>query len=381
MQRLFIILLLGVFAFNSLASITLHDTISIKGQLSLWGHYNFRQSDPFSIGGRYLPQLNYMATIAKSKQFDIELSANAYGSIGDIPEEILDIDKRIKVYRAWARYSGQQYEFRLGLQKINFGSASMLRPLMWFDKIDPRDPLQLTDGVWGMLGRYYFLNNANLWFWALHGNKEAKTWEIGNTYKGGPEFGARIQHPFAAGEAGLSFHHRLADMRSLNLAGYTDKSIPENRLGLDGRWDVGAGLWFEAVWIKKQKEVAKFSNQEMINVGFDYTFRIGNGLSIMMEHLLYSNDSKPFAMSSPYNFSSGSLSYPLGLFDHLTTLVYYDWTRSSLYSFINYRHQFKKISLYCMFYKNPETYAIPLQTEGQNSYSGTGIQIMLVYNH
>ena len=58
-----------------------------------------------------------------------------------------------------------------GLQKINFGSATMLRPLMWFDQVDPRDPLQLTDGVWGVLGRYYFLNNANIWLWGLYGNK------------------------------------------------------------------------------------------------------------------------------------------------------------------------------------------------------------------
>ena len=32
------------------------------------------------------------------------------------------------------------------------------------EDIDPRDPLQLTNGVWGLLGRYYFMNNANLRF-------------------------------------------------------------------------------------------------------------------------------------------------------------------------------------------------------------------------
>ena len=68
------------------------------------------------------------------------------------------------------RYSSDQFELRLGLQKINFGSASMLRPLMWFDQMDPRDPLHLTDGVWGLLARYYFLNNANIWLWGLYGN-------------------------------------------------------------------------------------------------------------------------------------------------------------------------------------------------------------------
>ena len=68
-----------------------------------------------------------------------------------------------------------------GLQKINFGSAVLLRPLMWFDSLDPRDPLQLTDGVYAVLLRYYFPNNANLWAWALYGNDSPKGWESAAT--------------------------------------------------------------------------------------------------------------------------------------------------------------------------------------------------------
>lgn len=34
---------------------------------------------------------------------------------------------------------------------------------MRFDQVDPRDPLKLTDGVRGLLGRYCFLNNADIW--------------------------------------------------------------------------------------------------------------------------------------------------------------------------------------------------------------------------
>ena len=42
-------------------------------------------------------------------------------------------------------------------QKMNFGSAIILRCLTWFNSIDPRDPLQATDGKTGPLLRYYFL--------------------------------------------------------------------------------------------------------------------------------------------------------------------------------------------------------------------------------
>ncbi|GAI27146.1 unnamed protein product, partial [marine sediment metagenome] len=48
---------------------------------------------------------------------------------------------------------------------------------MWFDRIDPRDPLQLTDGVYGLLLRQYFLNNANIWVWGLYGNDDLRGWE------------------------------------------------------------------------------------------------------------------------------------------------------------------------------------------------------------
>ena len=97
----------------------------------------------------------------------------------------------------------------------------MLRPLMWFDKIDPRDPLQLTDGVWGLLARYYFLNNANIWLWGLYGNEKPKTWEIGKTNQHYPEFGGRFQSPVPKGEAAVSYHFRMADTRGLDSICYS----------------------------------------------------------------------------------------------------------------------------------------------------------------
>ncbi|MDO8896287.1 MAG: hypothetical protein Q7V19_01460, partial [Bacteroidales bacterium] len=135
-------------------------SLSFSGQASAWAGLNDEKSA--WTGARYIPQLNYK--IQKKKNlFDFEASANINGALSFFNFDSVSADANLKPYRFWARYSGDQLELRLGLQKINFGSASMLRPLMWFDKVDPRDPLQLTDGVWGLLGRYYFLNNANLW--------------------------------------------------------------------------------------------------------------------------------------------------------------------------------------------------------------------------
>ena len=126
---------------------------------------------------------------------------------------------------------------------------------MWFDRIDPRDPLQLTDGVYATLARYYFLNNANVWFWFLYGNDEPKGWELLSTTKKQPEYGGRIQLPLYTGELGLSYHRRQVGPDSINFSGIAGNysKLEEDRIGLDGKWDIGPGVWFEEVLKHRQK--------------------------------------------------------------------------------------------------------------------------------
>jgi len=86
---------------------------------------------------RYIPTLNYQVKQKHDNLIDFEVSANINGAGGFHPFDTGYADGKIKPYRVWARYSSRQFEIRLGLQKINFGSATMLRPLMWFDQLDP----------------------------------------------------------------------------------------------------------------------------------------------------------------------------------------------------------------------------------------------------
>jgi len=357
------------------------DSLSFKGQLSTWMLYNGGNDLPVYAGGRYIPQLNYEVLLNKDQKIDFEASANIYGNIGVNPFDSLKADGKLKPYRLWARYSSQQFELRAGLQKINFGSASLLRPLMWFDQVDPRDPLKLTDGVWCVLARYYLLNNANIWLWGLYGNNNPRGWDIAGTNKHIPEVGGRIQVPVPAGEAGLSYHHRIADTRNLGELISPFSEVPENRLGFDIKLDLIVGLWLEGSWVKRNKDLGMFTNQEILNAGTDYTFGVGNGLNVIFEQLLAAYDDKPFNFQNTSSFSLLSLSYPIGLFDNISGIVYYDWKNKNSYNFINWQKQFNKISLYLMAYWNPENYVIPTQDSDQNLFAGRGIQIMLVLNH
>ncbi|MBN1985549.1 MAG: hypothetical protein JW761_04550 [Prolixibacteraceae bacterium] len=352
-----------------------------KGQFSAYTHVNPNNEIPWWSGGRYIPQINYEIKQPANKLIDFEASANAYGNLGIQPFDSVSTSGKIKPYRLWARFSTRQLEIRAGLQKINFGSASLLRPLMWFDQVDPRDPLRLTDGVWGILGRYYFLNNANIWAWALLGNKNTKGWETMPTVKNTPEFGGRIQIPVLKGEAAFTYHHRSAS--NFEMTGFDNhyKNIPENRFAFDTKLDVTVGLWLEAAWINKNRDLGMFTNQEMINVGMDYTFGIGNGLTATCEQLVVSVDKKPFNFENTTTFSLLNMSYPIGLFDNLSAIVYYDWTNHSAYNFVNWQKQMNKISLYFMGYINPKKYNIPTQGTGEMLFAGSGIQVMLVFNH
>ncbi|MBZ0242644.1 MAG: hypothetical protein K8F24_05475, partial [Bacteroidales bacterium] len=294
------------------------------GQALAYGSFSPDNKLNFFAGGRYLPELNYGYTFENATTLDFEASANMYASVLFHPFDSAQTEGDIRPYRFWARYVGKQFELRAGLQKIDFGTATMLRPLQWFDEIDPRDPLKFTTGVYGLLGRYYFLNNANIWAWVLYGNESQRGFELLKNNSKIPEFGGRVQLPVPRGEIGVTYHHRNAN--SKNMQGFPAyDNIPENRFALDGKWDIEVGLWFEAVHINKAKNMGMLSNQSYLTLGIDYTFGLGNGLNMALENMLSAYDQDAFAFKNTANMTATSLNYPLGYFDNISVMLYYSW--------------------------------------------------------
>ena len=400
---MFRILIIGLFLLSSThclaqdSTALLRDSLVFKGQLITWLNANLANELPLAAGLRYLPQLNYRLphTVTANRTpptahrqphtaprlFDLEASANIFAAANLRPFDSLNATGLIKPYRLWVRYSGPQWEIRAGLQKINFGSATLLRPLMWFDQIDPRDPIQFTDGVWGLLGRYYFLNNANLWLWGLYGNHQRRGWDLAPTAKYRPEWGARFQQPLPKGEMALSLHHRHADTRSLEPLLPAHAAAPETRLGFDVKMDWAVGCWLEASWTANHRNLGAYRHQEMLNLGIDYTWGIGNGLYIAAEQLLVATDTRAFRLARTNSLSLLSLSYPIGFFDNLGAMIYYDWSNNALYRFVNWRKQWNNGTLFVMAYWNPKNSSLPTQSSTQNPYSGAGVQIMYLWNH
>ena len=370
-------------AFASVPGQEAASVAEIRGQLSFWLGFHDRPSSETALGFRYIPSFSIKKEWAGGLALDAEASANIHASVQAASFGSTERSGAAKPYRAWVRFSTPRFEARLGLQKINFGSAQLLRPLMWFDRIDPNDPLQLTDGVTGLLLKYTFADNSNVWAWGLYGNGDPKGWETVPTRRGDPEFGFRLQSPLLSGEAALTFHHRRIDpSRSLlPLAPGESESVGEDRVGFDGKWDAGVGLWVEAVLVRQDLLVSPLRYQRMVNAGLDYTFGLGNGLRVMAEHLLFEISREALGAGTRRNLTAMTADYPLGILDRVRALVFHDWTSGDWYRLLTWQRTTDAWSLYLIGFWNPDRYQIYANRPETNLFAGKGIQFTAVYNH
>ena len=355
--------------------------LEFQNQISGWGGLNFSDPLKYQAGIRYIPTLSPWLDLGKNSRLDAEISVNTYGNLLFTGSDFDTTNYSLKPYRSWLRYSTSHFELRAGLQKINFGSANILRPLMWFDKMDYRDPLQLTEGVYGLLGRYYFSNNINIWLWTLYGNDKVKGWEKVPSVINIPEYGGRFQLPVPRGEIAMSYHHRKADYSDLyaGLPLVKETHFNEDRLALDGKWDLGIGLWFEYSKNLNDKNNTLMSRWETYyNIGLDYTFSLGNGLNLISEFFHYGNNPDQGQEKIKSNYSMMALSYQLSQSHNISGLVYYDWEMNEWYSYINLQLKYDYISLYFMAFWNPDVLILYGGPDDISLFAGKGVQIMLV---
>lgn len=343
-------------------------SISHQGTLSGW----LTIADENTIGFRYLPEIGVSQSIHKEKSIDAEVSLNAYTWTPIDSLDNIEDNADIEFYRAWLRYSAQQIEIRLGLQKINFGPAKIMRSLMWFDRINIHDPLKLTDGVYALLGRYYFLNNANIWVWGLYGNKDLKGLEFAETNDTHPEMGGRYQFPVPRGEFAFTYHCRQIDREYWNeeMTSIMTDGL-ENRYAVDGNWDIGIGLWFEASAGEIKINNTTQMRQDNLTIGSDYTFH--PGIHLLYEHFIQSTDLKEEDIDETNNFSALSIDYNFGIIDTVTVIGYYDWDREKTYSYLTWQRTYDNWKINLIGFSNSK--------DSDNTFSGEGVQCLVTYNY
>lgn len=331
---------------------------------------------------RYLPELQAETRIKGQTSLTFFGSAylNAWAARTVADEWLTDFEADL--YRVWARVASPRVEFRVGLQKIAFGSATLLRPLQWFDELDPRDPLQLTDGVEAGLFRYTALNNTNLWLWVLYGNDEVLGWDVVPSDPNQVEYGGRLQFPLFKGELAVSYNHRQLDLEEiLPMIPAQNATAPEHRVGLDGKWDVGIGVWFEGAVIKRETELLPYRYRQMLTIGADYTFNLGTGLTALGEHFRLQESNDLFGSGEMVQISALSMTYRTSIVDQLSLIASHEWEDDESSFFLEWRRTWDRWRLHLIGFSAPEGGAILGGPPTDALYSGNGLQVLLVFNH
>jgi hypothetical protein len=300
------------------------EEISAKNQFSmgLTGYGDSALPD-IDIGLRWQSDLKLTHPLTSALDIGLELSTQSSATYMR-DNHFSNTDIKSDFYRYLLKLESPQTELRAGLQRLNFGSAQILRPLQWFDSLVPLDALEQTSGVEALLLRHYFPNNSNLWLWGMLADSKLKGNELVLGKADTPELGGRYQFSNPLGESALSFHSR-------ELSGDMER---EYRFGLDHRLDSFIGAWFEASgsYLGKQGSAATNTDSDYIlrssaTIGADYTVGIGNGLALTTEHMsMMQGENAPDKLHSMATMSTIMASYPLGLLDNAMLIGLWNWT-------------------------------------------------------
>jgi hypothetical protein len=330
------------------------------------------------IAARYIPQATVMQDTGRDTFLDLEASVNcfaAYTSKGDSDTTGVDL------YRLKFRLATPRTEARIGLQQINFGPAYLLRSLRWFDRLDPRDPMGLTEGVYALSLRYVTQSNASVWLWALYGNEDTKGYEVLPTAEDTPEFGGRLQVPIPSGEIALAYHRREVEGPELASPMPALADFPECRVAIDGRWDVRVGLWLEAVLIRQQSDALPYPWTQMVTLGVDYTLPVGNGPHVLLENMLVDLSEEALKIDQDSYTSGLSLDYPVGYMDRLSAIGVYYWDEEDYSLYLAWNRYWDAFTVTLSAFHYPETGNGAPMEHALSETGGTGGRITLVFNH
>ncbi len=270
----------------------------------------------------YMPQL--AITDASTEAFSVDAYASARIHLQQSPNQANSYAQSADWYRLNVQFKTDHTDVVFGLQTLNFGPAVILRSLQWFDQVNPTDPTQSTLGVNALRVRHFLENGGILWLWTMAGNVASKGQEVVATSENTIEGGGRVQWPLANGELGVTSH-----LRKTPAMGFTgtvaEDDLLESRIALDGRWDIGVGLWFESVLIDQGSNAAN-NYRHQTTLGSDYTFGFGNGLYVVAEHQITQFSNHVLDWDSPDQTSVLHIRYPLNLLDSLSALSTVQWT-------------------------------------------------------
>ena len=345
---------------------------SLKGQM--WGSL-LRGNDPpigrsnYEESWGYIPTLSFERNLINNSVIDFEW-AYKFGKVysGDYSIGTLDAP-----YRIWFRYSSDRIEARLGLQKISFGPAMILRSLSWFDTIDIKDPTGQTDAVEAFRLRIFPNNSIGVWLWSINNDQDTLS------------FGGRTELSISAGELGFTYHTDQSTRPQSIGQSPAYISNAHQRIAFDYRYDGYIGFWLEAAGIlSNSKSNIQPNRFTLFTAGADYTIPIGPGLLVMAENMNIREFSTVTDSIHTHNYTAFMASLPVNMLIQLMFITQVDWDNNNVYNFLRSSITYDHFSLNLILSSSPKRSDYDITEEylpRTVSGFGTGIQFMLIYNH
>jgi len=355
----------------STSAATFAQPFSLKGQF--WGNI-LHGNDPPASHSSFVTDLGYIPMLSLSRDLSIDRFVDlewSYRMQYRMYEE--DVVFSSKPYRLWLRYSSEKIEARLGLQKIAFGPAMVLRSLAWFDTIDPKDPTGQTDAVKAFRLRLFPTSSLAIWLWSTNNDRDTLS------------YGGRAELSTSIGEWGLTYHQDPAELGQSVGQFPIFISGPHQRIALDYRYDGYFGFWFEGAGIfadsKQDVELNRFT---LFTLGADYTIPVGSGLLIMAETMKINGSSTVAESSSDQTYTALMASLPINMLHQLMFIAQIDWDNSHMYNYLRWGVTYDHFSLNFILSISPKRGDYDIAKEDLPKTIagfGTGLQFMLIYNH
>ncbi len=355
----------------ALVAVTSAQDIVLKGQLWGQGTYGNDPAVEYSnVSGLmgYLPTVSIVGNEGSNWVADFEWAGRVGTQYNGAPGDDSSIVSVGKHHRLWVRLSSEKVELRLGLQKLAFGPGMLLRPLMWYDNLDLRDPTGQTDGTEALRVRYFGGENWSVAGWLDRLNSD---FDMAS--------GGRLELTTPSTEIGVTFHYQAEDAAALDAQ---VAMFGRQRFSFDLRYDGFIGAWTEVMY---GHGTLSDMNSDVLQVmiGADYTLPIGQGIYVVTENLLLKySDTKADTTIDTRSISILMASIPMGFLDQLTAIVQVDWDGSQAYNYLRWSRTYDHLSFNVMVGANPRRSAVSGSAMSTSLASfGESIQLMVIYNH
>ena len=319
-------------------------SINTSGQFWSTGYHNSHIMDnPYNMELGYIPKISSFHMMGDNSMIDFEYAQYIFKNHNNYDDNKVISNK----YRSWIRFSNDNLDLRIGLQKITFGTASFLRPLAWFDSLDFKFTTGQTDGVESLRLIFSPSNSLAIWLWSIDDNAS------NNSY------GARVELSNTIGDWGFTYYQDSGDSFLFS---------ENNRLGIDYRYDGNFGFWIEGCYF----DFTNIDDSIFLTLGFDYTLPISNGLLISAETMFSEIDLLNVIEKQTYTVLH--LSLPIDHINHLTFFSLRDWKDRDPMSRVDNSNNIRWSTTYDSFNID---YMFTLNPGRFNDI----FQIMFIYNH